>query len=239
MPSVAQLHPATAIAIALLFFTGMSWWTGVYIAALAACALAGLPILQLLLDPIAITLQAVAGTYLLDRARIDPLTEVPNRKAFDERLEQEIARRATTQGPVTLLVWDIDDFKAINDNYGHRAGDRVLQTVAKCLAQGIRSTDFVARIGGEEFTMIMIGLSLDVAQQIANELRETVQMLRLHFRGTPVQVTLSCGIAPLQDNDTPGRAFERADAALYKAKKSGKNACLVAAATDAGSAAGA
>lgn len=172
-----------------------------------------------------------------NRARIDPLTEIPNRKAFDERLEQEIARRATTQGPVTLLVWDIDDFKFINDTYGHRAGDRVLQTVAKCLAQGIRSTDFVARIGGEEFTMIMVGLPLEVAQQIANELRETVQMLRLHFRGTPVQVTLSCGIAPLQDHDTAGRAFERADAALYKAKNGGKNACIVAPGADAGAAA--
>jgi len=162
------------------------------------------------------------------RARIDPLTNICNRKAFDERIEQEIARRATTRGPVTLLVWDIDNFKAINDNFGHRAGDRVLQTVAKCLAQGIRSTDLVARIGGEEFAMIMIGLSIEVSQQIANELRETVQMLRLHFRGTPVPVTLSCGIALLQDYDTPGRAFERADAALYKAKNTGKNQCIVA-----------
>ena len=161
------------------------------------------------------------------RARIDPLTGIGNRKAFDERLQQEIARRAPTQGPVTLLVWDIDNFKAINDNFGHRAGDRVLQTVAKCLAQGVRSTDFAARVGGEEFTMIMIGLSLDVALHMANELRETVQMLRLHFRGTPVPVTLSCGITPLLDRDTPGTVFERADAALYKAKNSGKNTCVV------------
>ncbi len=161
-----------------------------------------------------------------DRARIDPLTNICNRKAFDERLAQEIARRAITQGPVSLLVWDIDDFKTINDTYGHRAGDRVLQTVAKYLAQGIQSTDFVARIGGEEFTMVLIGPALEAAQQIADELRETIASLRLHFRGTPVHVTISCGITPLLDHDTPGRAFERADAALYKAKNGGKNSCF-------------
>jgi diguanylate cyclase len=128
------------------------------------------------------------------------------------------------------LIWDVDNFKAINDQLGHRAGDRVLQTVARCLAQGIRSTDFVARVGGEEFAMIMIGLSIEVSQRIADELRETVQMLRLHFRGTPVKVTLSCGIASLQDQDTPGSVFERADAALYQAKNSGKNRCVTASA---------
>jgi diguanylate cyclase len=169
-----------------------------------------------------------------NRARIDPLTGINNRKAFDERIEQEIARRASTLGPVTLLVWDVDDFKAINDTFGHRAGDRVLQTVARCLAQGIRSTDFAARIGGEEFAMIMVGLSLEASQTIADELRETVQMLRLHFRGTPVKVTLSCGMALLQDHDTPGRAFERADAALYKAKNAGKNRCIAAGSAAAG-----
>ncbi len=163
-----------------------------------------------------------------NRARIDPLTGINNRKAFDERMEQELARRAHTLGPVTLLVWDVDDFKAINDTFGHRAGDRVLQTVARCLAQGIRSTDFVARIGGEEFAMVMVGLSLQASQTIADELRETVQMLRLHFRGTPVKVTLSCGMALLQDKDTPGLAFERADAALYQAKNAGKNRCIAA-----------
>ena len=168
-----------------------------------------------------------------DRARIDPLTRINNRKAFDERIAQEIARRASTLGAVTLLIWDVDDFKSINDNYGHRAGDRVIQTVARCLAQGIRSTDFVARIGGEEFAMIMVGLPLQVSEQIANELRETVHMLRLHFRGTPVKISLSCGIAALQNPDTPGRAFERADAALYQAKNSGKNRCVVAGAAPA------
>jgi diguanylate cyclase len=162
------------------------------------------------------------------RARVDPLTAVPNRKAFDERIAQEIARRAHTSGPVTLLVWDIDNFKAINDTYGHRAGDRVLQHVARCLAHGIRSTDFVARIGGEEFTIVLIGLELEVAIRIANELRSSVEALRFHFRGVPVRVTVSCGITELLDADGAESAFDRADAALYRAKSAGKNACIAA-----------
>ena len=160
------------------------------------------------------------------RARIDPLTNICNRTAFDERLTAEIARLASSSDPVTLLVMDIDDFKTINDTYGHRAGDRVLQTVAKSFAQGIRSTDFVARIGGEEFIIVMVGLPLDVATGIANELRTLIQNLQLHFRGTPVRVTVSCGITQLLDGDSPDGAFARADAALYRAKNGGKNVCL-------------
>jgi diguanylate cyclase len=162
------------------------------------------------------------------RARVDPLTGVPNRKAFDERIAHEIARRAHTAGPVTLLVWDIDNFKSINDSYGHRAGDRVLQHVAQCFAQGVRSTDFVARVGGEEFTIVLVGLPMEVSTRIANDLRNSVAALRFHFRGVPVRVTASCGITLLLDQDTADSAFERADAALYQAKHGGKNICIAA-----------
>ncbi|MGP0082781.1 MAG: GGDEF domain-containing protein [Steroidobacteraceae bacterium] len=163
-----------------------------------------------------------------DRARIDPLTGVANRKAFDERIAQEIARRVHTNGAVTLLVWDIDNFKAINDTYGHRAGDRVLQSVAKCFALGVRSTDFVARIGGEEFAMVMIGLPMETAMRMANELRLAVEALRFHFRGMPVRVTVSCGFTEIKDREAHERAFDRADAALYRAKSGGKNLCVAA-----------
>ena len=163
-----------------------------------------------------------------DRARIDPLTGVANRKAFDERIAQEIARRKHTDGAVTLLIWDIDKFKSINDNYGHRAGDRVLQAVAKCFAVGIRSTDFVARIGGEEFAMVMIGLKMETAMRMANELRTAVEALRFHFRGTPIRVTASCGITELKDREAAETAFDRADSALYRAKNGGRNLCIAA-----------
>jgi diguanylate cyclase len=161
-----------------------------------------------------------------DRARVDSLTNVANRKAFDERLSQELARMPHTTAPVTLLIWDLDHFKSINDRYGHRAGDRVLQSVAQCFATGVRSTDFVARIGGEEFAMIMIGLPIDAATAMANELRISVEALRFHFRGKRICVTASCGITEINAQEGAESAFDRADSALYRAKGAGRNACI-------------
>ena len=159
-------------------------------------------------------------------ARLDPLTRVANRKSFDERFAQEIEGR--TDNPVTMLLWDIDDFKVINDSYGHRAGDRVLQTVANCFVSGLRAEDFVARIGGEEFVILLAALEPEVALRIANDLCAAVEALRFHFRGTPVRVTASCGLTDLRDGDAAGAAFDRADAALYLAKRDGKNRCVAA-----------
>ena len=161
-------------------------------------------------------------------ARLDPLTRLGNRKSFDERIARDLFRCSQANLPLTLLVWDLDDFKNINDSYGHRAGDRVLQAVATCFVSGLRTEDFVARIGGEEFVMLMTGLPFAKAQQIADELRGGVESLRFHFRGTPVRVTASCGFTDLRPGDTPDSAFDRADAALYRAKHAGKNACVAA-----------
>ena len=157
-------------------------------------------------------------------ARHDPLTRLGNRKSFDERIARDLSHCSNL--PVTLLVWDLDSFKNINDSYGHRAGDRVLQSVATCFVSGLRADDFVARIGGEEFVMLMTGLPFAKAQRIADELRGGVEALRFHFRGTPVRVTASCGFTDLRLGDTPDSAFDRADAALYRAKHGGKNACV-------------
>jgi diguanylate cyclase len=161
-------------------------------------------------------------------ARLDPLTRLGNRTSFDERIARDLSRCSDL--PVTMLVWDLDDFKNINDSYGHRAGDRVLQSVATCFVSGLRGEDFVARIGGEEFVMLMTGLPFAKAQQVADELRGGVESLRFHFRGTPVRITASCGFTDLRPGDTPHSAFDRADAALYRAKHSGKNACVAASA---------
>jgi diguanylate cyclase len=161
-------------------------------------------------------------------ARLDPLTGVANRKCFDERFAQEIARRAQGGAPLGLLLWDIDNFKVINDSYGHRAGDRVLQSVAGCFTSALRTGDFVARIGGEEFAVLLHGLRLQDAVNIANQVRTAVQGLRFHFRGTPVRITVSCGITELKREDASEQAFDRADAALYRAKSGGKNLCIAA-----------
>ncbi len=161
-------------------------------------------------------------------ARLDPLTRLANRKSFDERFAQEVERRARTDSPVALLLWDLDNFKVINDTYGHRAGDRVLQRVATCFMSGLSAEDFVARIGGEEFVVLLTGLTAERALGIADQLRASVEALRFHVRGTPVRVTVSCGITELRATDPAGAAFDRADAALYRAKRSGKNLCIAA-----------
>ena len=161
-------------------------------------------------------------------ARIDPLTGIANRKSFEERFAQEIARKPRTDPAVVMLLWDLDNFKLINDSYGHRAGDRVLQSVAACFMAAVRGNDFVARIGGEEFVMLLNGTKLTQALLIANQVRTAVETLRFHFRGSPVRVTVSCGLTELQQHDLAGAAFDRADAALYRAKHSGKNSCVAA-----------
>ena len=156
-------------------------------------------------------------------ARIDPLTGIANRKSFEERFAHEIAQKPGAM-PV-MLLWDLDNFKVINDSYGHRAGDRVLQSVAACFTAAVRGSDFVARIGGEEFVMLLSGTKIEQAMRIADEARSAVEALRFHFRGTPVRVTVSCGLTEVKD-DAAETAFERADGALYRAKRGGKNLCV-------------
>jgi diguanylate cyclase len=161
-------------------------------------------------------------------ARIDPLTGIGNRKSFEERFAQEIGKKPRAELCVVMLLWDLDNFKSVNDNYGHRAGDRVLQSVAACFMAAVRGNDFVARIGGEEFVMLLSGTKMAQAMLIANQVRSAVEALRFHFRGTPVRVTVSCGLTELLENDLAGPAFDRADAALYRAKHNGKNLCVAA-----------
>lgn len=163
-----------------------------------------------------------------NRSRLDPLTGIPNRGAFDERLQEEIARFKRFRDPVTVLVWDLDRFKQINDTYGHRAGDRVLQEVAKCFASRLRTTDVLARFGGEEFVMLLVGTTSSAAAKVADSLRDAVAKLGFHFRDTPVQVTVSCGMTELRGADTAETVFDRADAALYRAKDAGRNTCIAA-----------
>lgn len=161
-------------------------------------------------------------------SRLDPLTKIANRPAFDERFTEELGRLKRFHTPVALLLWDIDRFKGINDSYGHRVGDAVLREVAACLAVRLRSTDLVARYGGEEFGMLLVGSTLAEVTALAEELRQSIAALGFHFKGTPVAVTASCGITELKEGDTAASAFDRADGALYRAKEAGRNRCLAA-----------
>ena len=163
-----------------------------------------------------------------NQAMVDALTGIPNRLAYEERLQQEVARWKRFATPLVLVVWDIDLFKRVNDSFGHRAGDKVLRTIARSLESGIRETDFVARYGGEEFVQLMTGSSLEECLVVTDKLRETIKNTGFHFRDQAVVITASCGLAEFRDGDSVEQWFERADKALYKAKQEGRNRCEVA-----------
>lgn len=156
---------------------------------------------------------------------MDRLTRVPNRLAYDKRMQEELKRFERFGQPTCVVAWDVDHFKRFNDTYGHRAGDRVLRAVAECLSGRIRSTDFVARYGGEEFVMILCGAQRDAAARVIDAMRTDIAELKLHSNGTPLQITVSGGATMLQSGDTAAAAFDRADKAMYQAKSAGRNRC--------------
>jgi diguanylate cyclase len=158
---------------------------------------------------------------------IDALTGIPNRASYDDRIRHEFARWQRDNTPISVLAWDIDRFKEINDAYGHSAGDKVLKVVAQHLAQHVRGTDFVARYGGEEFVMILIGTEAQQALVTADKIRNGIETMGFHFHNKPVAVTASCGIATFRGDDTPESIFDRADRALYRAKDAGRNCCRI------------
>ncbi|NKN33563.1 GGDEF domain-containing protein [Marichromatium bheemlicum] len=162
-----------------------------------------------------------------ERALFDSLTGLNNRLAYDERITQECERWARYGRPAVLSIWDVDFFKRINDRFGHTAGDNVLKILGKLLRSSIRKSDFVARFGGEEFMMLLPETTIETAFEVAEKLREQVASSRFQYRGQPVPVTMSCGLAPFIDNDTPEDIYRRADAALYAAKHAGRNRCHV------------
>lgn len=154
---------------------------------------------------------------------LDPLTQIQNRLAWEQRISDELDRWKRFRQPTCVATWDIDEFKCINDNFGHRAGDKVLSVVAETLAAGIRGTDFVARYGGEEFVMLLPGTELADGVRLVNEMREAITQIGFHFRGAPVSVTISCGITLMREGDSETEVFDRADKAMYKAKEAGRN----------------
>ena len=157
----------------------------------------------------------------------DTLTGLPNRNAYNERLETELARWRRYHSPLSLIIWDIDHFKSINDSYGHKAGDKVLLLIAKQLSEHSRATDFISRFGGEEFTMLLPSTDSKSALILANQLRQTIERTGFNASGASVAITISCGVTEFIANDTDETAFERADQALYQAKEQGRNRCCV------------
>lgn len=157
------------------------------------------------------------------KALIDPLTGLPNRAGWGERLELEMARWKRYGGELALAVLDIDHFKRINDGYGHLAGDKVLKIIAGELAKRLRKTDFIARFGGEEFVLLIPSTPLEGGRQLLQTLLDGVEQCPFHFRGERVTITLSAGLTSFVSGESSEKVFERADQALYRAKSGGRN----------------
>jgi len=162
-------------------------------------------------------------TYELQyKATHDSLTKLYNRQKFNEELNKEILREKRYKHNLSILMFDIDDFKNINDTYGHDVGDVVLIDLSKILKQSIRATDYAARWGGEEFMVLLPETSIDETSRIAQTIRENVETYQpLHIK---LPITISIGVAEfMADIDTKDSFIKNVDVALYQAKKGGKN----------------
>jgi diguanylate cyclase (GGDEF)-like protein len=171
------------------------------------------------------TLQA----QLREQAIRDPLTGLFNRRYLIETLDREIAQAVRAATPLSIMMIDLDHFKKINDTYGHKAGDLMLQTLGTLLAAKTRDGDIACRYGGEEFVIVLPGASLTIARQRAEHLRTTFQELRVTYNQQILRATLSAGVASFPLNGADGEAvLQDADKALYIAKSTGRNRVIIA-----------
>lgn len=157
------------------------------------------------------------------KALVDPLTGLPNRAAWSERLEQEVGLWQKNGNELLLGMLDLDYFKRINDNYGHLAGDKVLKIIATELRKRLRPGDFIARFGGEEFVLLIPHTSMPDGVALMDKLRGAIEACPFHFKGEPVTVTISVGITAFGVGERSEWVLKRADEALYRAKDEGRN----------------
>ncbi|WP_445180301.1 diguanylate cyclase [Pseudomonas sp. McL0111] len=157
------------------------------------------------------------------KALIDPLTGLPNRAAWSERLEHETAQWQQHGNTLSLAMLDLDHFKRINDNYGHLAGDKVLKIIATVLRKRLRGSDFIARFGGEEFVLLLPATPLAVGARLLETLRAAIEACPFHFKGERVTITISMGLAAFKPGEHSDLVLKRADQALYRAKNGGRN----------------
>jgi diguanylate cyclase (GGDEF)-like protein len=170
-----------------------------------------------------------ANARLTLLAMTDPLTGAHNRRYFIDMLKNEMSRARRYHHPTSLMVLDIDRFKAINDNFGHDAGDQVIIEVVRTSSEVLRKNDVFSRFGGEEFTILMPETTLEEAAQIAGRLCEKVAETQITTNDHQINFTISGGVAQLEDGDlTPEAILKRADIALYQAKQLGRNRIVVA-----------
>jgi diguanylate cyclase (GGDEF)-like protein len=158
------------------------------------------------------------------QARIDGLTALANRRHFEDQLAAEVARVERFGGPLGVVIADLDDFKDVNDRFGHPAGDVVLREFARTLEEGIRDIDLAARWGGEEFVLLLPGTDLEGAGRVAERVRRALASRTvLYAQGEPIAMTASFGVAAMPGASSADELMASADAALYEAKRAGKD----------------
>lgn len=162
-----------------------------------------------------------ANQKIEELLRTDKLTGLSNRRHFMEYFEKMISNAKRHSFPLSLVMCDLDKFKNINDSYGHDVGDKVLENVGELLLNETRDEDLAARIGGEEFTIILNGTSLEMGINFAERIRKKV--FELDISQLPKNITMSLGITELKKSDNQESFLKRADKALYKAKNNGRN----------------
>lgn len=154
---------------------------------------------------------------------IDPLTQLPNRLAFERRLAEELTRAERYKQPISIAILDIDFFKRINDEFGHLVGDKVLKIMAKEMNDVSRGSDFLARFGGEEFILLLPQTTLDEAYSAVDKIRQRIESRPFHFQNKPVPITISGGVSEKLADEETSAWMNRADQALYASKETGRN----------------
>jgi diguanylate cyclase len=171
--------------------------------------------------------QAVEIEAHMSRSLTDPLTGLPNRREFNERLEERMSAWNRRREVFSLLLVDVDFFKKLNDQHGHLAGDQVLAALGNSLRRAIRREDAIARYGGEEFAILLPNTTAEQAALVAQEVREAAARTIVRHNQQTIAVTVSGGIAAIQPNERVETLIQRADAALYAAKAAGRNCAFL------------
>ena len=167
--------------------------------------------------------------FLREQTTIDSMTSIHNYKGFCECLNREMNRAKRYKKPLSVIFADIDHFKAVNDTFGHQAGDHALKAVAVSLRKGVRDTDYLARYGGEEFAIILPEANIESAFLVAERLRENIRSQHIAYKDKTISLTMSFGVACMPSNQSlsSDKLIKMADDALYKAKNQGRNRCCI------------
>ena len=168
-----------------------------------------------------ITTLHITQQKLLEQTYIDDLTKLNNRKSYNEKIKQLLSQYNRYKTPFSIIMYDIDDFKQINDTYGHSIGDDVLMDMSRLIKSHIRDTDYIFRVGGEEFVILLTETKIDKAKVVSEKIRNSVENDLKTVKDK--KITISIGLSEVREDDNEDVIYVRVDELLYKAKNSGKN----------------